>query len=159
MSVLELERPAQRADAEGSGGEGSLSLAWIVALGEGMEPLVTLLPEAAGEAVAARTITPLGPGDIGRQVVVWRPGPLLAPIVMGRILGEADRPSAARAGSVTIDTDGERILLTAAKTISLRCGKASVTLSSDGSVVIEGARITSRASGMNRLTGASVHIN
>ena len=159
MSVLELQRTARRDDAEAGGGGPSLSLARIVGLAEGMEVLVMLVPDESGAAIAARTIVPLGPGDVGREVVVWLPGPSLAPVVMGRVLGDADRASGAPAGSVTIDADGDRILLTAAKTICLRCGKASVTLSRDGSVVIEGARVTSRSSGMNRVTGSSVHIN
>jgi hypothetical protein len=43
--------------------------------------------------------------------------------------------------------------------IQLRCGKSSVTLRKDGKIEIKGTQIVSRASGVNRIKGASVAIN
>ena len=41
----------------------------------------------------------------------------------------------------------------------LRCGKASITLTREGKVLIKGAYLSSRSSGVNRIKGGSVQIN
>jgi hypothetical protein len=58
-----------------------------------------------------------------------------------------------------VEVKGTRIVLSAADEIVLRCGKSSVTLTSAGKVIIRGAHVVSRASGVNRIKGASVQIN
>lgn len=55
--------------------------------------------------------------------------------------------------------DGERVVLDAAREIVLRCGKASITLRSDGKIVIRGTELVSRSSGVNKIKGAAVNIN
>jgi hypothetical protein len=55
--------------------------------------------------------------------------------------------------------DGERITFDAKKEIVLRCGKASITLTRAGKVIIRGAYLLNRSSGVNRIKGASVQIN
>ena len=55
--------------------------------------------------------------------------------------------------------DGRRVTFDAKEEIVLRCGKASVTLTKAGKVLIRGAYLLSRSSGVNRLKGASVQIN
>ena len=55
--------------------------------------------------------------------------------------------------------DGERVTFDAKKEIVLRCGKASITLTRAGKVLIKGAYLLNRSSGVNRIRGASVHIN
>ena len=58
-----------------------------------------------------------------------------------------------------IDVDGERLVFTAKKEIVLRCGKASITLTRAGKILIRGAYLLSRSSGVNRIKGGSVKIN
>jgi len=41
----------------------------------------------------------------------------------------------------------------------LRCGRASITLTAAGKVLIEGAYVSSRSTGVNRIKGGSVQIN
>lgn len=55
--------------------------------------------------------------------------------------------------------DGRRLQLTASDEISLRCGRASITLRADGTIVIKGGEVATRASGRNRVTGSTVAIN
>ena len=43
--------------------------------------------------------------------------------------------------------------------IELRCGKASLILTRAGKVLIRGAYLLSRSSGVNRIKGGSVQIN
>ena len=42
---------------------------------------------------------------------------------------------------------------------TLVCGNSSVTLYSDGRVIVKGAELLTRATGTNRIRGASVQIN
>ena len=55
--------------------------------------------------------------------------------------------------------DGKRMHIEAAEEIELRCGKASITLRSNGRLVIRGAYVEIHASGTNRIKGGSVLIN
>lgn len=53
----------------------------------------------------------------------------------------------------------DTIVLEAGRQVTLRCGKASIQLLADGSVLIRGAYVLSRASGTNRIRGGNVQIN
>jgi hypothetical protein len=55
--------------------------------------------------------------------------------------------------------DGERVTFDAKEEIVLRCGKASITLTRAGKVLIRGEYVLSRSSGVNRIKGGSVQIN
>ena len=55
--------------------------------------------------------------------------------------------------------DGERVTFDAKKEIVLRCGKASITLTRAGKILIRGAYLLNRSSGVNRIKGGSVQIN
>lgn len=55
--------------------------------------------------------------------------------------------------------DGRRVELSAQDELELRCGRACITLRSDGTIVIKGGELHSRASGRNRITGSTVAIN
>ncbi len=55
--------------------------------------------------------------------------------------------------------DGQTVTFDAKKEIVLRCGKASITLTRAGKVLIRGAYLLNRSSGVNRIKGGSVQIN
>lgn len=55
--------------------------------------------------------------------------------------------------------DGETVTFDAKKEIVLRCGKASITLTRASKVLIRGAYLLNRSSGVNRIKGGSVQIN
>jgi hypothetical protein len=117
---------------------------------------VVAFPGCPGETgLAARTTTPLNREDIGSQVaLMFEAGDPARPLVIGRIqrLEEPATPALAH-------LDGERLELTAEREIVLRCGKASITLTRAGKVIIRGAYLSSRSSGVNRIKGGSVQIN
>ncbi len=86
------------------------------------------------------------------------------------LLGLLDSPPAADASEMTVRVeapgrpdearlDGERVVLSADKEIVLKCGKASITLTRAGKVLIRGAYLLNRSSGVNRIKGGSVQIN
>jgi hypothetical protein len=55
--------------------------------------------------------------------------------------------------------DGKRVVLEAEHEVVLRCGKASITLTQDGKVVVRGAYVETRSQGVNRIKGGTVKIN
>lgn len=65
---------------------------------------------------------------------------------------ETEKPT-----DVTID--GKRVTFDAKEEIVLRCGKASIMLTKAGKVLIRGAYLLNRSSGVNRIKGGSVQIN
>ncbi len=58
-----------------------------------------------------------------------------------------------------MSADGEELTLSAKRQITLQCGKASITLTRAGKVLIRGAYVSTRSSGVNRIKGGSVQIN
>lgn len=108
--------------------------------------------------IAATTTTALSREDIGAQVaLMFVGGEPSQPLVIGRIQRLPQAPVTAPAAVAHID--GERLEFSAEREIVLRCGKASITLTREGKVLIKGAYLSSRSSGVNRIKGGSVQIN
>jgi hypothetical protein len=96
---------------------------------------------------------------VGRQVVlVFDENDPARPIIVGMIR-DAPKSAEEHIGRVEVDVDGERTIVTAKDRLVLRCGKASITLTNSGKVLIEGAYVSTRSSGVNRIKGGSVQIN
>jgi Domain of unknown function (DUF6484) len=115
---------------------------------------------AEGAAVRARSTVDLHGAHIGKPVVLmFENADPLRPIVMGVLRGEAAWPLGDKPGQVEVQADGERLVVSAKEQLVLRCGKASITLTKAGKVLIEGAYVSSRSSGVNRLKGGSVQLN
>ena len=111
-------------------------------------------------AHCARTTVDLRGVHIGQPVLlVFERGDPARPIVVGVVRGRAGWPEADPPGQVEVDADGERLHVTAKEELVLRCGKASITLTRAGKVVIAGTYLSSRSSGVNRIKGGSVQLN
>ncbi|WP_437595834.1 DUF6484 domain-containing protein [Sorangium sp. So ce590] len=133
----------------------------IVGFGHDGDPLVeaAVLGDGARGGIPARSMTALGPEDAGREVaLLFEGGRRDRPVVMGRMHVAGEGASVKRADS-TATADGERLVLTAEKEIVLQCGKASITLTRAGKILIRGAYLLTRSSGVNRIQGGSVQIN
>ena len=91
---------------------------------------------------------------------MFEDGDPLRPIVMG-VLRQNDEgwPLQEPPGQVECDADGQRMIVSAREQLVLRCGKASLTLTKVGKVLIEGTYVLSRSSGVNRVKGGSVQLN
>ncbi|MCC5810515.1 MAG: hypothetical protein JJU06_09100 [Ectothiorhodospiraceae bacterium] len=121
-------------------------------------PLVAF-PGSTGEsATRGRSLVELSHDDIGRELaLMFQDGDPAHPMVMGRMHrpdGQAPVPR-----GLVADADGERLELRADREIVLRCGRASITLTRSGKILLRGAYLLSRSSGVNRIKGGSVQIN
>jgi hypothetical protein len=111
-------------------------------------------------AVPATSIVDVHGMHIGRQVVLlFEQGDPLRPIIVGLVRGRQAWPLSERPGQVELEADGERLIISAQQQLVLRCGKASITLTKAGKVLIEGAYVSNRSSGVIRIKGGSVQIN
>lgn len=55
--------------------------------------------------------------------------------------------------------DGKQVCIEGAEEVSLKCGKASITLTKSGKILIRGTYLLNRSSGVNRIMGGSVQVN
>ena len=136
----------------------------LMGFDEAGAPLVVFAGNRSETAVPARTTAALGRADVGGEVaLLFESGDPGRPVVIGRLLhlaeAEASAPMATGPQPITVERDGERLELTADREIVLRCGKASITLTRAGKVLIRGTYVSSRSTGANRIKGGSVHLN
>jgi hypothetical protein len=127
------------------------------------EPRVAFPGAPSGGGVAARSTVELGEADLECEVaLLFERGDPRRPMVMGRLHQPARPPAAAievpRAGA-EVCADGRRVVFSAEEEIVLQCGQASITLTRAGKILIRGAYLLARASGVNRIQGGSVQIN
>jgi hypothetical protein len=123
-------------------------------------PLVRFQGMPDSEPLPARYACGLSGADAGRPVVlVFENENRRSPIILGVLQEASPKSESVEAPAVQVSLDGEQITLSARNEIVLRCGKASITLTKAGKVLIRGAYLLSRSSGANRIKGGSVQIN
>jgi hypothetical protein len=120
-------------------------------------PLVDYPGNAAGKPLPALTTALYEAGAVGRQVaLLFADGDAARPVIVGLVRLPGD---VVPGGARVAELDGERLVLKAKQEITLECGRASITLTRAGKVLIRGAYLSSRSSGVHRIKGASVDIN
>jgi hypothetical protein len=130
-------------------------------------PLVTVSSFGSERPMKSLSIVVLDRTDIGRSVALqFEASDPRKPVILGVIQGpldgvrtSTDTRTETLEKRVNVELDGERLVFTADKEIVLRCGKSSITLTRAGKVLIRGAYLLSRSSGVNRIKGGSVQIN
>lgn len=119
-----------------------------------------LVPTLFDEPLNARSLCPLSPEKVGRQcAVMFEQGNPGLPMIMGFLEHNVLEDSASEPQPREVHIDGQRITFTAKDEIVLKCGKASITLTKAGKVLIRGTYVLSRSSGANRIKGGSVQLN
>jgi hypothetical protein len=111
---------------------------------------------------AALVTTEVSARDVGKEVALsFVAGDPARPVVLGLIQhpGSENDRAAEQKKALNVEIDGETVTLTAEKDIVLRCGKASITLTRAGKVLIRGTYTSSHSSGVNRIKGGSVQVN
>ena len=132
----------------GFGFETGPALGWLRSFSPVGYPVVETADGALHEA---RSLLPLRPSDLGRELAYGRMGgPDGAPLILGLLEPPAPVAQADDAAPQVIE---------ARERLELRCGPARLTLFADGRVEIRGTQILSRADGAQRIQGASVHLN
>ncbi len=127
----------------------------LAGIGPNGEPIVDFPGNRKGPTTAIAS-TGFEARDVGSgATLLFEGGDPLKPILMG-IVREAGAPAEK---PVTLELDGERLVFSAKKEIVLKCGKASITLTKAGKVLIRGSYLSNRSSGVNRIKGGSVQIN
>jgi len=150
---------AEPASLAGPGPIHGVLVGELLALADGgTTPLVRFEGQTA--ALRARTTVDLHGPHIGQPVVLmFEGGDPGRPIVMGVVRQAAGWPLADPPARVEVDADGQRLIVSAKEQMVLRCGKASITLTKAGKVLIEGSYVLSRSTGVNRIKGGSVQLN
>lgn len=116
----------------------------------------------------AKAMCAVTEADLGREAVVMFEGGnthtknTKNPIVLGLLYSggaKPKRPPVFSRSRAQATVDGERLVFSADKEIVLQCGEASITLTRAGKIIIRGAYVLTRSSGVNRIQGGSVQIN
>lgn len=130
-------------------------------------PLVEFSYNNSDKLLPARSTVDLNKNHISREaLLMFEGGDPDKPIIIGIIINQDERQEESfqkeetgKEESVNFEVDGERVIFTANKEIVLNCGKASITLTSAGKVLIRGAHLLSRSTGVNRIKGGSIQLN
>ncbi len=124
------------------------------------DPLVAFPGNPLETAIPARSTTNLDKDDVGKEIaLLFEGGNPLKPLIIGKIHHAASEKLLQNTEQPSAELDDEHIVLSAKQTITLKCGKASITLTKAGKIILRGAYLLSRSSGVNRIKGGSVQIN
>jgi hypothetical protein len=145
---------------------GEIVVGTLAGLTDAGEPLVRHSLEASQSPVLARSLVTVNRNHLDREVAIaFERGDLRRPIILGVLWKPGEKPSELpmrrpdQNHEVTATVDGDQINVVAENEIVLRCGKAGITLTKAGKILIRGAYLLSRSSGVNRIKGGSVQIN
>lgn len=126
----------------------------------GSVPLVTYSERSGSAAHPARATLDLHAAHIGTAVVLmFEAGNPTRPIIVGRLRQGHTDAFAFGLEHLDIEADGRAITVSASDRVVLRCGKASITLTREGKIILQGEYVSSQSSGVLRLKGGSVQIN
>jgi len=135
----------------------------LVALGSGSVPLVDYPGNDSGKLIPARSLVDLNATQAGSELALaFEDGDGSRPIILGVFRsGDASQTDSRVSTSEGVEIRREQgvLTLTADKEITLRCGKASITLTGAGKLLLQGSYLLSRSLGVNRIKGGSVQIN
>ncbi len=113
--------------------------------------------------LCARALCALSEADVGREAaILFEGGNTKRPVIMGLLYAGGEKPQRPPVFERTrskASVDGERLVFSADREIVLQCGEASITLTRAGKILIRGAYVLTRSSGVNRIQGGSVQIN
>lgn len=117
--------------------------------------------------VAARAMAALDARHVGGEVaILFEHGDRARPVILGAMEPRVGPPPAEEAvaspdGALRVEAlaDGRRVVVEAERELVLSCGKASITLTRAGKILIRGAYVSSHATGTQRIVGGTVQIN
>ena len=132
----------------------------LLSINEDGLPLVAFPGNPDETAIRAHSTTTMKSEDVGCEVaLLFEGGDPQLPLIIGKIQNAEFKKTVQEKKPSTAELDGESIVLSARQNITLKCGKASITLTKSGKVILRGAYLLSRSSGVNRIKGGSVQLN
>lgn len=133
----------------------------LLSINDQGQPLIVYPGNPQETAIPARSTAQLESQDIGCEIaLLFEGGDPKQPLIIGKIQQSQAKQTVEQDQQPDIaELDGESIVLSARQNITLKCGKASITLTKAGKVLIRGAYLLNRSSGVNQIKGGSVHIN
>jgi hypothetical protein len=132
----------------------------LALVGEDHMPMVRYCTAEGPQVQGARSCVDLHGEHIGQAVLLlFNGGDPAQPIVTGVLRSGAALPFGERPAQIDVDADGRHLIISAVEQLELRCGKASITLTRAGKVLIQGSYVSSRSTGVNRIKGGSVQLN
>jgi hypothetical protein len=124
----------------------------FVGIAEDGAPLVDFPDNPAGVPVRALATARYGAVVPGSSVgLMFLEGDRAQPLAIGVVAEQSEE--------VPVAATEERLTFTAAREIVFQCGRASIVLTRAGKVLVRGAYVSMRSSGIQRIIGASVQIN
>ena len=108
---------------------------------------------------------PAPPAAEAPVLLAFEGGDLSLPLIIGFVCDRFPPEAPARVINSDrsrpneLNVDVRQIRLAASDQVVLQCGRASISLTADGTIQIKGARIVSRSSGTHKICGATVRIN
>lgn len=134
----------------------SVILGRIIALTPQKTAMVEYDGNPSGVAHLALQTLEIKSEHIGRQVTLqFIDGNATRPVITG-ILWDGQSSTNT---TVDVAVDSDTLTLSAKQEIVLKCGKASITLKKNGSIVLRGTNVESRASGVNKMRGRAIQLN
>jgi hypothetical protein len=145
----------------------AVSVGRIVGIDQDGRPLVTLSGEhhrRVARSLVQLSVMPPDLAELPDVAIGFEDDDAERPMIVGwihdRLVATPPGPAASPAPAApTAVIDGVRVVFRAEQEIVLECGASSIVLMKDGHVVIKGAQVVSRASGANKIKGATVSIN
>ena len=152
LTVTDNDDSAQKAASEP--GAGDVRLGQVTGFEDGF---VTVTCD--GVSVLAKTLHPISLDMVGTEVALQRVSG--GWLILGCVQPPGPAPLSLPAPDVSavLDIDGNSTVLRAKKRITLKCGKASITLTRAGKILLNGTYVLSHSDGLQRVEGAVVEIN
>lgn len=124
------------------------------------QPRVSFAGCPEHEGRVATSAPRLTPRDIDREfALMFQEGDPERPMIIGPMVSPLKREQGVFRPDGEVLCDGEKVEVNAERELVLRCGKASITLTRAGKILLRGAYVSTRATGVNRVQGGSVQIN
>lgn len=168
---------------------GAIVIGSIVDFDTQGRPRVDFNENPESEPLVALTTLSLNQNHTSRQVaLLFNQGDFRQPVIMGLIhnpldellenfeltptIADTESPAPeqgaqdmristkiARDDENQVYVDGERVSIEGAEEVTFKCGKASITLTKSGKIMIRGTYLLNRSTGVNRILGGSVQVN
>jgi len=159
----------------------SLLVGKVVSINDHGNPMIAYDEATQILPIEALTTVPLDAASIGKDVAIsFAQNQGGIPIVMGvirRILDDVisqqveaiassevvqaatNNPLNTEVAKPEIIVDGNKLELSAADEITLRCGKSSITLNKNGKILIKGEHMLNRTAGSYKIKSGSIQLN